>query len=251
MKTANKILLITFGVVVLAIFSLILTMRFELSGEIIEGSGNIISESRVSQEFNDIEIKGNINVYLTQGEKHSVIVYADDNLQEHIKTDIQRDQLTISLGNRIKGLEKPRVDIVFSDLKNLNASAGTRIFSEEEIRGKELSVDLRSGAESYLNLMFEKTELEISTGAEATIIGSVEMLVADITTGSTLDAKNFHAINCYVDSKSGSNATVYVTGQLNAMASSGGHVFYAGDPAHKSYSTSGGGIITAYSETIR
>jgi uncharacterized protein YxeA len=251
MKTANKILFIAFGVVVLAIFSIILIIRFELSGEIIEGSGNIVSETHEAQAFNDIEVKGNIEVYLTQGDKHSIMVYTDDNLKEYIKTDIHRDQLVISLGKRIKGTEKPRVYIEFSDLENLNASAGAIVFAEEAIQGEELSIDLRSGAESHLNLVFEKADIDITTGAEATIKGSVEMLIADIATGSTLNAKNFHAVNCSVNSKSGSQSTVYVSGQLNAMASSGGHVVYTGNPSQKSYTTSGGGIITAYNEIIR
>lgn len=249
MKTANKILLIAFGVVVLAIFAITLTIRVELKRDSIEGSGHIISESRDFGTFNSVEVSGNFSVYLTQGDHHSITVYADDNLMEHIRTDINRNNLRISADKRFKGNERPRIIIEFQELEGIKASAGAMVNAEEAIHGREFSLELRSGAEGHLTLMYDKANIEIQTGAIAKLYGTVDMLVANSSTGSNLDAKELESRNCYVSSKGGSQSIVFVTGQLTAQASSGGIVRYTGEPIQTAYSTSGGGIIVSYSET--
>ena len=251
MKTANKILFITFGILVIAIFAIMLTIRIQLSKEVMEGSGMIISEPRESRSFDGIVVQGSIDVYLKQGDAHSIIVYADDNLLEHIKTDINQDVLQISIGKRIKTIKKPKVYIEYVNMEKLNASAGAKLHAETAIHGNELSLNLRSGAEGHLNIIYQKADIEIKTGASATISGTVDTLIADSATGSKLDAKNLKSVNCYVSSKGGSSITVFVSGQLTAQASSGGIVRFTGDPIQTAHSTSSGGVIVSYSETFR
>lgn len=249
MKIANKILLIAFGVVVLAIFAIMLTIRIELSKDAIEGSGIIISESRDTDSFSGIEVSGNFSVHISQGNHHSITVYADDNLLEHIRTDINRDNLIISADKRFRGNESPRIIIELSELETIDAAAGSKIYAEEAIHGKELSLELRSGAEGKLSLFYEKIDIDVKTGSTAILNGTVDMLIANGTTGSTLDAKNLKSVNCFVTSKSGSQSNVFVTGQLTAQSSSGGIIRYTGNPVQKAESIRGGGVIISYSET--
>ncbi len=250
MKTANKILLIAFGVVVLAIFLIMLTIRVELKRDAVEGSGIIISESRDSSAFNGIEVRGSFSVYITQGDQHSIMVYADDNLLEHIRTDINRDILKISADKRFKGNEKPKIIIELSKLRAIDGSAGARVYAEEAIHGMELALKLRSGAEGHLNLFYDKADIDVNTGAVVKLHGAVDGLIANSATGANLDARNLKAVNCYVSSKGGSQSNVFVTGQLTAQASSGGIIRYTGDPIQKTESISGGGVIVSYSETF-
>ncbi len=250
MKTANKILLIAFGVVVLAIFSIMLTIRVELKRDVIEGSGYIISESRDLGAFNGIEVRGNFSVQITQGDQHSIIVYADDNLLEHIRTDISRDLLKISADKRFTGNEKPKIIIELSELRAIDGSAGAKVYAEEAIHGRELSLKLRSGAESHLNLFYDKADIEVKTGAVVKLHGTVEGLIANSATGANLDARNLTAVNCYVSSKGGAQSNVFVTGQLTAQVSSGGIIRYTGNPIQKTESISGGGVIVSHSETF-
>jgi len=55
-------------------------------GEI--GSGNVIRQERKVSSFNGIEVSGVFHVDLTQGTTNSVIVEADDNLMDIIRTEV-------------------------------------------------------------------------------------------------------------------------------------------------------------------
>ena len=62
----------------------------------VAGSGTIVSQARAAPEFNRIHLKGNGRVLVTQGNKSTVTIRTDDNIQPLIKTTVSGNTLTIS-----------------------------------------------------------------------------------------------------------------------------------------------------------
>ena len=67
------------------------------SGKTINGSGNVISESRELLNFNVLELIGSIDVNMTTGNEYSCIVEGDDNLVPLILTEVKNGHLHISV----------------------------------------------------------------------------------------------------------------------------------------------------------
>ncbi len=243
MKTANKILLVAFGLLVISILSLMLIIRKELSKEPLAGSGKITTETRETMPFMDIEVIGNLEVRLKQGDSLDITVEADDKLLEFIDTRIEDNKLRIGLTSRVRADSQIIVNITLSDLSRLRASSNATIVTSDQLTGRYLEIELSSGAQSTLDLNFEKVNIALSSGAEATLYGEANKLFVESSTGSDLDARYFKVSNCDITTRSGSESKVYVTDFLKATARSGSSIYFRGEPSRREWFTSGGGTI--------
>ena len=243
MKTANKILLIAFGLLLVSIVSLMLVIRKELSKEPLTGSGQVITETRETLPFMDIEVSGKLEVHLQQGDSLEITVEADDNLLEFIDTRIEDNKLRIGLTSRVSTESQILVNITLPDISRLRASSNASIVTSDQLTGSYFEIELSSGAHSTLDLNFEKVKIALSSGAEATLYGEANKLFVESSTGSDLDARYFKAANCDITTRSGSESKVYVTEFLKATARSGSSIYFRGEPSRREWFTSGGGTI--------
>ena len=93
----------------------------------IKGSGTITTENRIiTEKFTGIDVSSAIEVTIEQADKTEVIVEADDNLQNTIKTEVKNGKLIISNESYInirKGTRK--VTVTMPIIENLEASSAS------------------------------------------------------------------------------------------------------------------------------
>ncbi|HNP99370.1 MAG TPA: DUF2807 domain-containing protein, partial [Bacteroidia bacterium] len=70
-------------------------VSFTVFGCGIEGSGNVITETRSLTTFNGIDLRNTANVYITQGDVQEVKIEAEDNIVPLILTEVKNDELII------------------------------------------------------------------------------------------------------------------------------------------------------------
>ena len=83
----------TTGIISAALITLLIIVSCNVIGEI--GSGNVIREERKVSSFNGIEVSGAYDIKLIQGTANSVIIEADDNLMDLIRTEVRGSTLVI------------------------------------------------------------------------------------------------------------------------------------------------------------
>ena len=103
--------------------SLILVVVFTTSafGQIrprVTGSGKVVSEDRKAGYFNAVKVSSGIDVYLTQGQKESIRVEADDNLHEYIATEIKDNTLKVYSNANIRKAEAKKVYVGIKDVES-------------------------------------------------------------------------------------------------------------------------------------
>jgi hypothetical protein len=74
-------------------------------------------------------------------------------------------------------------------------------------------------------------------------VGLANSLQANASSGSDIDASEFHTKKCTASVSSGADVRVYATEQLDASASSGGDISYYGNPEKKDINKSSGGGV--------
>ena len=77
----------------------------------IQGSGNIISESRELNNFTSIILLGSIDVNIKTSESNNCVVVADDNLIPFIKTEVVNNNLQISINKNYSSIEGIEVNV--------------------------------------------------------------------------------------------------------------------------------------------
>jgi hypothetical protein len=207
------------------------------------------TETRNIKNFNAIKVSSGIDLYLRMGETEEVKVVADADDIEKVITEVTNGTLKIYMksnnSNWNWGITKSRkVYVSVKELVKLDASSGSDVNTENTITGENLAVKASSGSDVNLEIHIKNFSLDTSSGSDARISGKTKNFEASSSSGSDIKAQDLESVICKVSVSSGSDATVNVSDELYAKASSGGDVRYYGNPQVKDINESSGGDVT-------
>ncbi len=202
----------------------------------------------VGGSFNGIDVSSGIDLYIRMGETEEVKIVADNDIIDKIITKVEGGVLKIYVKQNNwfnwSGNEKRKAYVTVKELKSIDASAGSDVKSENTLKGDDLKVSASSGSDLTLDLFCKNLKVDTSSGSDAKLSGKVKYLTASSSSGSDLDARNLESVICKVSVSSGSDATVNVSEELEASASSGGDIDYYGNPSVKNIDESSGGDVS-------
>ena len=202
----------------------------------------------VGKSFNGIDVSSGIDLYIRMGDTEEVKIVADDDIIEKIITEVEGGVLKIYVKQNNwfnwSGNEKRKAYVTVKELKKVHASAGSDVKSENTLKGDDLEVSASSGSDLTLDVFYKNLKVDTSSGSDANLSGKVKYLTASSSSGSDLDARNLESVICKVSVSSGSDATVNVSEELEASASSGGDIDYYGNPSVKNIDESSGGDVS-------
>jgi len=162
-----------FATILLLIVIIIYFVKIKFSFDRIEGSGDIVSEDRELIDFQSISLLGSIDVTINYLDAASCTVVGDDNIIEHVKTEVINDKLTISID---KSYSSTKALVVNLSVLNVN----------------ELSVS-GSGDIKFKNYKDDTLSLKISGSGDILGDGNVETLTGKINGSGDLLLKELHS----------------------------------------------------------
>ena len=233
------------AILVLAVITLTITgCIIVFDGKSVEGSGNIITDEREVSEFNKVHLKGSGNVFLSLGEKQSLIIKTDDNIMPLIKTDVSGKKLTISNG---KHHLRPTVFEVFITVKNLE---DVTISGSGDVRGNDRFVaeaffaEISGSGDIDLEVETGMLESKISGSGTIHLSGKAEDYTVSISGSGEINAFDVQAKTVSVKISGSGNCRVYATESLDAKISGSGDVYYKGRPQINTRISGSGSIIS-------
>ena len=214
-----KTLLITLAVIIIIIF----IIKHNLTKNNIQGSGNIISESRELNNFTSIILLGSIDVNIKTSESNNCVVVADDNLIPYIKTEVVNNKLNISLNESYSSEEKLVVNI------------NTPNYDEVSLSG--------SGNINILDFKNNNLSLNISGSGNITGNGEVETLVVKINGSGNLMSKEIKSKFATITINGSGDAEVFASDSISAKINGSGNIKYFGNPENVDSIINGSGDI--------
>ena len=216
-----KTLLITLAVIIIIIF----IIKHNLTKNNIQGSGNIISESRELNNFTSIILLGSIDVNIKTSESNNCVVVADDNLIPYIKTEVVNNKLNISLNESYSSEEKLVVNI------------NTPNYDEVSLSG--------SGNINILDFKNNNLSLNISGSGNITGNGEVETLVVKINGSGNLMSKEIKSKFATITINGSGDAEVFASDSISAKINGSGNIKYFGNPENVDSIINGSGDINS------
>lgn len=219
--------------------SLVLQTTYTLAGS---------RQTRKVEGFHGISVSSGIDLYLSQKTTEEVIVEADSEDLDKIITRVEGGILKIYIKEQswfnFGWNNHPRkVYVSFKELDKIEASAGSDVAGQSALKFDRLDVNASSGSDIKLELEANEISISSSSGSDVVLKGKTTKLHADASSGSDILAGELHSNNCRASVSSGSDIRVYVTGRLDANASSGGDIVYYGNPSEKEINESSGGDV--------
>ncbi|MFD0860916.1 head GIN domain-containing protein [Sungkyunkwania multivorans] len=236
-------------VIVTAIMGILLTScQFDINwGEGKRGSGNVVSETReITEDFTGIKATEGIDVYVTQAEKFSIEVEADDNIIELISTDIKDGMLKVHTEERIGRAKSKKVYVSLPTIDRLYSNSGADLYAQETIKADKLELDASSGADLKVIIEANEVTCDASSGADIKVAGTANVLIADASSGADIKAEDLIVKTCMADASSGADIALHVTESLKADASSGADIRYRGNPENVTKNKSASGSVHKY-----
>ncbi len=209
----------------------------------IKGNGQVAEEFRKTKPFDEIKVSRGMNVYISQGDETQIKVEADENLLSVIETEIQGDVLSISTKSNIKKAKVNKVYVITPKISAIKSTAGSNVYSETQVRSKHLDISATAGSNIKLDVDLLSGNVSSSAGSNIMLEGTTEKIQCKASAGSNIKAENLQSKECSARVSSGANIWIAVETMLDGQASSGGNIFYYGNPEKTEIQRSSGGNV--------
>lgn len=255
----------------ITLFIAVLFMTATMSAqkkEKIKGSKIVTIEQKEIGDFETLEVKNELEIFLIKGEKCGIEIEADDNLHEFIDISLQAGTLQLSLTRDISSSKKLSVRVTYTDaFKMVTANNEAKITALEDIvlddftfksfdsakifanvKTKNFTLSGNDKSKTELNLKSESAAIELGKNANikalisvtnlkfdmyqkstATIEGDVIDLKLRLDNNSDFTGKNFTAKNAELLTEGYTNCSILVNGTVSIDASGKSEIQLYGD----------------------
>ena len=246
----KKILKISLFAVLAIAFAGICATAFGKDRHELRGSGNIITRTMDTPKFNGIKASCDVQVTLS-ATADKITISADDNLMQYVKVEVDEGTLVATMdtgGENFRNVSNLHISVtvpVQDNLLLLKASSDAGIASAATLRTNTIriqassdgTIDLSSIAASSLCDLSASSDGKIAAKVQAPqckvsahsdgridLTGSTDQCTANVSSDGVFSAADFAIKDGDINASSDGRATVQVSGEFKARASSDGVV---------------------------
>ena len=201
----------------------------------IEGSGNVITKDIAIKSFNELDASGIFNLQLSQGDKETVRIEADDNLMDLFIVENEGSTLKISMkkNSNFNSKKHLRVYVTFKTLKSMELSMVGGTSSEEQLKFSDLKLKNQSVGSVSLNMTLQTLNMENQSVGSVKLEGSAENAIVKNNSVGSINAGNFVVQKMDIENNGVGSATVNAEKELKYSDSFLGKVSNRGNATVK------------------
>jgi len=211
----------------------------------IKGDGNVVTEQRTLSGFNQLEVNGVFNLYISQGDSESVKIETDKNLLKLIETKNNGSKLIIKMETNGKSIDATKIN-VFLTVKNIQKLEFNTIGNIETtsvLKANNLEIIGSGVGNTKLELNCLKVDGNFSTVGNVVLKGKIQNLTMSNTGVGNLDALDLNTDTLVLTSTGVGNVEVNVEKEISIISSGIGNVKYKGNAVIKNIDASGIGRV--------
>ncbi|MFT3740105.1 MAG: head GIN domain-containing protein [Breznakibacter sp.] len=226
----------------LAVTALTLQSCANNNRERIDGNREYAKADRPVESFSEIEIKGDFDVEIAQGNTPKLSIDADSNLHNYIYTETQNGKLTISQpdNRRLKSFRQIKVFIEAPNINEIKAYGHNRITSAGTVLFDSMRIEVYGATTASLAIKGGHLSGTFPGAVDLTLQGNVNTVDLQFPGAADLNAAKLQTRDFNLKLQGAGKANIFVTENLNVEISGAGLVNYLGNPS--SVHSSIGGI---------
>lgn len=244
MKTMKTKQLFTLAIALTFLLTLQSSCSYGFGG--IKGDGNVVKQDRKLSSFSGLDVGGAFKVFLTQGDKESIVVEADENLLDIISTEVRGNTLVIKTTEDIRDSEALNIYLTFKDMNEMEISGACHLSGENKMKFENLDLDCSGASDVELKLGASSINLDCSGASQVELFGSAESVELDLSGAAHFDGYDLEADIYNTDISGASHAKIFVTRELSAEVSGAASLKYKGEPVIKEHDVSGAASMKKY-----
>jgi hypothetical protein len=194
MKDMRKVLTITTFGLMTVLFSYA-QQKKEANHETIEGNGKIVTKDIPVLAFDELKANGVYELQLSQGNKESVKIEADENLQELFDVHNEGSKLIIDMKKtehkNLKIKDKMKVYVTFRKLKNIELGTVGNVSSNEPLTFDDLQINNKSVGHVKLSLTVNQLHMRNTSVGNVDLNGKAQNAVVKNSGVGSIKAGDF------------------------------------------------------------
>jgi len=233
-------------------------------GGSVKGSGKIVTRTMTVGSFDAIEASRGVQVLVADMPDDGIRIDADDNVADLVRVCVKDRTLHVGIDKSVNSLSDIHVTVAVpydARIGKLKASSTASIVCKKPLSARkvalkasssgqmeavvdasECEIDASSAARIDADVTASECEVDASSAARIELKGSADRCDAELSSAAELSAGKFTVAKYDIHTSSGASADIRCAGQLEAGASSGSSIRYAGDCQADSDVSSGGSI---------
>jgi len=187
--------------VLLLLFALLFSvLTFAQKKEKIKGTKIVTVTQKEVENFENLEVEDNIEIFLAKGSSQSLEIEADDNLHETIKAEINGSTLRLYTDKEVTGAKKLSVRVTYTDnLKSITAKNEVTLNSLTDLQLENITIKNLDYSKSYLNVKSANFTLIMNDKATAELNFQGDNVAIELSKSSQLKALIAAGISAKID----------------------------------------------------
>lgn len=212
----------------------------------IRGNGHIEEQSRALSGFNAITSISSVDVYVKQGNTFSVVVRADDNLFNYIKTEVKNNTLIISVTRNIWRAKTLEVYITMKNLQKVVLTGSGDFYCKSPFTTQNLQFILTGSGDAKATLEAKNVQVKVGGSGNVDVSGIRGNLGIEVNGSGDVTATGLQLETCSLKvTGSGDVELKGRTDQLTMVVAGSGDVAASGLAAVSvnAHNTGSGGVF--------
>lgn len=197
----------------------------------LELSASQVIKSENINDFESIELKGNLSVEITKASKNSIEIELIDGDISQLRWKVEQGVLSVSLKNSsANNSARAIVKINYHSINKIDAN-GCSLSNIGVITSDVFDIIAHSGAIISLQAQTLDTKIEASENSVIQMQGTSRYLTIIASEKSKIDTRSLSAVSVEVETSSMAEAYILAGQRLVAKAKTGSSVHYLGEPS--------------------
>lgn len=233
---------------ILMLLSLVMFSSCDDDHRKVRGEGPTATETRFVRSFDELRLKVDGDVYLTQGPAKEIRIEAQRNILDIIETDVRNHRLEVTFGrhwvNRHNGI---RIYITTPDINALTVDGSGSIVGENALTTHDLNLYINGSGRIDLEIeRCDQLNSDINGSGDIYLEGgSCEIHDVDISGSGKVRAFSLLSRNVDVNISGSGNCELNVQQKLEARISGSGTIYYKGNPSVNSRISGSGKVVSS------
>ena len=226
----------------LAIFGIILS---GCSRENFYGSGQVITEERAVERFEEVTIEGPVEMHISQGAQLPVKIEAEDNVMRIIETYVSGSTLRVKIRNgvNLKRFKPIHVYLQTETWKRVHFSGSGSLNGPDTIHASQFTYEISGSANARLKLNANEVRTYVNGSGNLLLEGKSNAYFSEINGSGDLGAQEFQTASADIHINGSGEQTIWVTGRLDARINGSGNIRYKGTPGTVNVKVAGSGKV--------
>ncbi len=196
-----------------------------------QGSGRVITETRPVSNFDRVVLNGVGDVVVTQGDRESLEIEAEDNVISNITTKVDNGTLHIGFDRKtIIPTKSVRFRLTMRTIRGLDTKGVSNIESEK-IDTDQIELGISgTGNIDIENLTAKSVTVNVSGAGNLIAAGQVDNQKVTLSGAGNYDGEDLESSNAEITITGLGKVAVWATNNLQVTISGTGGVDYYGNP---------------------